>query len=560
MVEDPKWELAIGETVYSFYRKLLRDCVQEPVPLPTDLHLISLGELDQHFPDPLARIRGWLKLFDLAVTPSMLRQSLTSEVDPEIAETLLRYYARKRAATEVDRDKADFVATFLYRNPRVPGQWEKHGYTLDGVVPIPPFEIALIEILADAEPPEMPEEYLPVLREFDSLREELEGYTTLEALTDAGIVQKGRDLKQALGTCFYHPGVLATVGPYNATVGKKLEELFRDTTKQLKSFAETVHREGGDVTSPVEGNVTVQHLALIEEGAILNAEYSSAQEKFRRVSKVKKAVDQRKSGKDAAHAKKLEETHQAEARPARVATEAERRDEEKSRAAKSPEPPRYDDAEDAETAPVPSRGKFVGRPAPEMPRFDVPPSAAPPRGLPARGFVGGQAAAAAEPAKLYDAQFEEGKLRSVDDSIRVFVKAAEPKFRQVVPMRSFNLTLTPVEADACGADYWDEKSFRGEYARALSRVVALIARMSTELEELRQKQNSAHLWKPHASSLRFLLDASSAVFEQSTSVLALASQRGLNDKINAMRESLQKLRTRMDNTEQMLKELEIRNQ
>jgi len=93
----------------------------------------------------------------------------------------------------------------------------------------------------------------------------------------------------------------------------------------------------------------------------------------------------------------------------------------------------------------------------------------------------------------------------------------------------------------------------------LSRVVALLARMSTELEELRQRQNSSHLWKPHASSLRFLLDASSAAFEQSTSVLALAGQRGLNDKINAMRDSLQKLRTRMDSAEQMLKELEIRN-
>ncbi len=84
--------------------------------------------------------------------------------------------------------------------------------------------------------------------------------------------------------------------------------------------------------------------------------------------------------------------------------------------------------------------------------------------------------------------------------------------------------------------------------------------MSTELEELRQRQNSSHLWKPHASSLRFLLDAASAAFEQSTSVLALAGQRGLNDKINAMRESLQKLRTRMDSAEQMLKELEIKNQ
>ncbi|HWH56528.1 MAG TPA: hypothetical protein VN682_02795 [Terriglobales bacterium] len=552
MAEDSKFELAIVETVYSFYQKLLQDSVREPVPLPNDLHLISLGELDRHFPDPLARIRGWLKLLDLAVTPSMLRHSLTAEIDPEIAETLLRYYARKRAATDVDRDKADFVATFLYRNPRVPGQWERHGYTLDGVVPIPPFEIALIEILADAEAPEMPEEYVPILREFDLLREELDSYTTLEALTDAGVVQKGRDLKQAFGTCFYHPGVLATIGPYNAAIGKKLEELFRATTQQLKNFAEEVHKEGGDVTSPVEGKVTVQHLAMIEEGEILKADYASGQEKFRRVSKVKKAVDQRKSGK-AAHGKKREE-NAAEVAPAQHTRD--------KHGLASPPAGEFEERNEPKRTPVPPR--FLGNPAPQMPKFDVPPSAAAsapatPKGLPARGFVGGQAAAA-EPAKLYDAQLEEGKLRSVDDSIRVFVKAAEAKSRQVVPMRSFNLTLSPVEADACGAEYWDEKSFRGEYARALSRIVALIARMSTELEELRQKQNSAHLWKPHASSMRFLLDASNAAFDQSTSVLSLAGQRGLNEKINAMKESLQKLRTRMENAEQLMKELEIRNQ
>lgn len=551
MAEDSKFELAIVENVYSFYQKLLQDSVQEPVPLPNDLHLISLGALDRHFPDPLARIRGWLKLLDLAVTPSMLRHSLTADVDPEIAETLLRYYARKRAATDVDRDKADFVATFLYRNPRVPGQWDRRGYTLDGVVPIPPFEIALIEVLADAEAPEMPEEYIPILHEFDTLRNELDSYTTLEQLTDAGVVQKGRDLKQAFGTCFYHPGVLATIGPYNAAIGKKLEELFRATTQQLKNFAEEVHKEGGDVTSPVEGKVTVQHLAMIEEGEILKADYASAQEKFRRVSKVKKAVDQRKSGKTA-HATKHQE------QPDEAAPAQHKRDKHEA----APPVEVFEERNEPKRTPVPPR--FLGNPASQMPKFDVPPStAAPsqaaPKGLPATGFVGGRAAAA-EPAKVYDSQLEEGKLRSVDDSIRVFVKAAEAKSRQVVPMRSFNLTLSPVEADACGAEYWDEKSFRGEYARAVSRVVALIARMSTELEELRQKQNSAHLWKPHASSMRFLLDASNAVFDQSTSVLSLAGQRGLNEKINAMKESLQKLRTRMENAEQLMKELEIRNQ
>jgi len=563
LAEDSKFELAIVESVFGFYRKLLQQSVQEPVPLPLNLHWMSLGELDQLFPDPLARIRGWMKLLDLAVTPSMLRHSLTSDVDPEIAETLLRYYARKKAATDVDRDKADFVATFLYRNPRVPGQWERHGYTLDGVVPIPPFEIALIEILADTEAPELPEEYVPILGEFEALREELDSYTTLEALTDAGLVQKGRDLKQTFGAYFYHPGVLATIGPYNAAIGKKLEELFRATTQQLKSFAEEVHKEGGDVTSPVEGKVTVEHLSMIEEGEILKADYAAGQEKFRRVSRVKKAVDQRKSRKADDKRKHRQELVEADEPGPMPAAPGRRQEQHRAIGPEQTEEVKdYEEDQAERPGPVPPR--FLGKPAPQMPRFDVPPSAAapsaaPPRGLSARGFIGG-GAAATQPARLYDAQLEEGKLRSVDDSIRVFVKAAEAKSRQVVPMRSFNLTLSPVEADACGAEYWDEKSFRGEYARSLSRIVALIARMSTELEELRQKQNSAHLWKPHASSMRFLLDASSAAFDQSTSVLALAGQRGLNEKINAMKESLQKLRTRMDEAELMLKELEIRNQ
>jgi len=38
-------------------------------------------------------------------------------------------------------------------------------------------------------------------------------------------------------------------------------------------------------------------------------------------------------------------------------------------------------------------------------------------------------------------------------------------------------------------------------------------------------------------------------------VLTLAGQRGLNEKVNAMSVSLQKLRSRMDQAEQLLAEL-----
>src|SRR6266852_8613706 len=88
---------------------------------------------------------------------------------------------------------------------------------------------------------------------------------------------------------------------------------------------------------------------------------------------------------------------------------------------------------------------------------------------------------------------EETRLRRVEESIRVFVRVADPKFRQVVPMRFFNLTLTAAEADAYCADYLEEKSLRAGVARVLLRIVAVIARMTTELEELKRAENAARV-------------------------------------------------------------------
>src|SRR5208283_1504952 len=48
---------------------------------------------------------------------------------------------------------------------------------------------------------------------------------------------------------------------------------------------------------------------------------------------------------------------------------------------------------------------------------------------------------------------EEAKLRLVEESIRVFVRVADPKIRQIVPMRYFNLSLSAAEIDAFTTDY-----------------------------------------------------------------------------------------------------------
>jgi len=94
----------------------------------------------------------------------------------------------------------------------------------------------------------------------------------------------------------------------------------------------------------------------------------------------------------------------------------------------------------------------------------------------------------------------------VEESIRVFVRVADPKFRQIVPMRYFNLMLSSAEVEAYTADYLEQTGTRADGARLLLRVVAVTARMTTEIEEFKRSRNSRSVWKLHADALVVLID------------------------------------------------------
>ena len=272
----------------------MRDALGGDVPIPSGLDEDALRHSERELPTTLSRMYRWLHLLDMAITPAMVRQALTPDTDSEVAEALLRYFVRRREPSDVNRDKTDLIATFLYRHPRVPGQWQQSGYGLDGALPLSPFEIALIEILADSDVPSLPEEHVQLLRRFDPLREEIARFRDFNTLIDSGIIGRVRELKQWLDASFYHPGVLATVSAYNATFGKKFDELFAKALGEIKTFGQALEEMGGTILTTVDGvEVTVEHVAAIEEKQLLQADYGSALEKFRRVSKLKKELDRR---------------------------------------------------------------------------------------------------------------------------------------------------------------------------------------------------------------------------------------------------------------------------
>jgi hypothetical protein len=490
LAEDPKWDLAILATVQGFSEKLLQDYVQGELPVPHGLETISLQQSEDDVHETLGRMRRWLRLLDMATTPAMIRRALAADIDPEIAESLLRYLVRKKDLSDATRDKTDLVVTFLYRHPRVPGQWERRGYGLDGSIPLPPFEIALIEILADTEVPALAEEHVQALRRFESLRKEAEEFRDLNALLGSGIIPRVRELKKSLEASFYHPGALATLAPYNAAFGRKFDALFHAAVAEIRDFARELEEQGGSILGTVDGvDVTVEHVAALEEGELLKIDYGAALEKFRRVSQLKQTLERRP--------------------PVR------RQGQSKARAA-------------AATGGA-SRGAGS---APGGHGFDL------------------QAERAAVTPQRIAA--EEAKLKRVEESIRLFVGVADPRFRQVVPMRFFNLTLTPAEARAYSADYAEGPSLGAEAARLLLRLVALVARISTELEELKRNQNLASMFPVHASSLLALLEITATTVQAGQQLMRQAREQGRAEEAETIQTSLEKLRDRSEVVERML--------
>ncbi|HUM04451.1 MAG TPA: hypothetical protein VLT90_03260 [Terriglobales bacterium] len=485
MAEDPKWELALLATVQGFYQRLMSDHLGGEIPEPAELTPQAIGHTDD-VRATLQRMKVWIQLLDMAVTPAILRLGMPSTLDPEVAEALLRYFARHRDDSASNRDKTDLVATFLFRHPRVPGQWERSGYGLDGSLPLSPFEIALLEILSESDAPVLPEEHVQKLREFGPLLDETKHFEDFNELMDSGIIQRVRDLKASLGDSFYHPGVLATLAPYNAAFGDRFDQLFAAATNEIKDFARRLEELGGSILSTVDGvEVTVEHVSALNEADLLKLDYAAALDKFRRVSKLRKELERR--------------------------------------------PP-------LRRAPQPATAHSVG--------------------------AGGAAAAPARAPKFVPPaitpqvlSIEEAKLRRVEESIRIFVRVADPKFRQIVPMRYFNLMLTLEEVEAYTADYLEEASRRAEAGRMLLRIVAVTARITTELEELKRSQNSPSIWKLHADSLVVLIDLARRLTEAAESLaLQLAQDSDMHSRGESLRGSLAKLQERTDQVAKILGE------
>lgn len=217
----------------------------------------------------------------------MVRDALRESTTQETAEALLRHFVRKSSRSDPDRDKTDFIVTFLYRS-LVP---QERQIPAEMNVDEPSeFEEEIYTIIASEESAALPEEHRQLVREFPFIRQEVDDYGHFDQLMDSGVIQRAREIKQRFGDSFYHPRVLATIAAYNVYFGSRFDQLFKQTAQQIKKFASSVQQQGGSIMSRVDGDVTVQNLAAVEEQQteIMQAEYGRAQEQFRNISRLKR--------------------------------------------------------------------------------------------------------------------------------------------------------------------------------------------------------------------------------------------------------------------------------
>src|SRR6266446_6570999 len=111
-VQDSVHELLDLVAVHGFYISVLEEKLGHPIPLPKE----AIDPEKSHAEHSIEILHRWLAVLDFAIPPITVRDALKESLPRETAEAMLRYFIGKSSHEETDRDKADCVATFLYRS------------------------------------------------------------------------------------------------------------------------------------------------------------------------------------------------------------------------------------------------------------------------------------------------------------------------------------------------------------------------------------------------------------------------------------------------------------
>ena len=220
--------------IHSIYQTLLEGELKHSFPLPELILDLLDPKKSANASQPAPRAaEEWLEVLDMAVTPHMMRSYFNERGAQDTAlRVLVRFIVSKKAHSQDDRDKVDWLATHLFKlreeQKRRPTSWPK---------------TEVMEILDGFDFPMLSRYAEDLLMEMPALLDEVKFFEHFNQITDSRIIQRARDLKNQFGEEFFHPDVLAAIVNYNLFFGNKFHTLMQDTMRQVHEFAQTAeHR------------------------------------------------------------------------------------------------------------------------------------------------------------------------------------------------------------------------------------------------------------------------------------------------------------------------------
>ncbi|OFW00087.1 MAG: hypothetical protein A3F68_00825 [Acidobacteria bacterium RIFCSPLOWO2_12_FULL_54_10] len=176
----------------------------------------------------------WLNLLDFLVTPHRLRvYLLETNAEETILQALLRYLAGKKKRSAQERDKVDWLVTHIFRMRE-----ERQGKLIGWPKP------ELEEMLSGIQFKEPSSQTESNLLEIPFLLDEAKQFNNFREMTESGIVQRVRDLKNNFGEDFFHPEVLAAIIHYNLLFGRKFRKLLEETVHRVRQLVKPEMNEG----------------------------------------------------------------------------------------------------------------------------------------------------------------------------------------------------------------------------------------------------------------------------------------------------------------------------
>lgn len=426
--------------IHTIHQTVLEKELGHPVPLPQEVRQ-ALDQRDAASAEQaVAKAAAeWLGLLNLAVTPHLLRNYISERgAEDSALRALIRFLVSKKSHSQEDRDKVDWLATYLFKKRE-----EKKGRHTSW----PKSDVQ--EILEGFEFPELIPDAEERLMEIPALLDEVNGFEHFSQITDSRIIQRARDLKNQFGDEFFRPDVLAALVNYNLLFGMKFHALLQETMRKVREFAQSRPE-----SCPPDTDEFLQ-------------------------------TDYRLTGEALRHLGEMGRKEVLGATPA-----------------------------------------------------------ATPGNLPGQVLAPEQARTPEQQLKQLGISVEEEALY-----LRQRMEELAMRLRSNLSLTSIANPLAPLmlaewEATALRTPYLEsEQNFRANFARGISRAIAIICRIYEEIPPYLEKRGTEYLWKRHYDSLVYLLYEGRGHKENLLQLAEASQQRGLREKSKQLLATAQKLDT-----------------